>query len=218
MAKLLLPPDGRLRAKSIREPWATCIAGGVKVIENSTWQWPSNLPLPCTLAIHASSDDSSIGDDIDSVVQSDEGWALFDNDKCKPGVHGHTYFYSQAIVGLADVVAAVDISRLPRRNNKALIEAMAEAADLSGHPAETLARWANGPYCFVMANHRRFKQGIVCRGQLKIWSVPDEVQAWCEKQTAYLKPPTMPTPPHVQGGGMAKCLGKANYTDLARRS
>ena len=89
------------------------------------------------------------------------------------------------------------------------------------------AEWANAPYSFFLANPRRFKTGIQCAGQLKVWKVKPEVQAYIESLTEddYFPKRTnmadaeplfefMPTKPK----GVVKCLGRPNYSELDRKA
>ena len=215
MNKLTLPAnaEGVLRALTIREPFATLVAAGIKKCETRVWPWPSNLQLPCTVAIHASNDDSYIGDDLDKVVQAQDAWDLFNNPECKPAVIGKTFFYAQTIVGLVDVIASV---RVPEKATaKQLAALFSEHIEAAGCDVKQLVRWANSPYAFVLANARRFAQGIGVRGQMKVWSVPTVVQIHC-KTAKLITGNTMPKPPIMTNGSLPRCLGKPNYADMKR--
>ena len=45
---------------------------------------------------------------------------------------------------------------------------------------------ANGPYCLMVQNVRRFATPVPCRGALGIWVVPPEVQSLVQAQLAHL--------------------------------
>lgn len=204
-----LPPDGILRALTIREPFATMIVMGIKIAETRVWRWPGVLPFPCTIAIHASADDSQIGEDIDSVCENnDDAWHAFNNDDCVPGVVGKDYFYSQSIVGLVDVVGCIEVD--PKAKTAQIAK---QLVDSGFDPS--FAQWCNPPYANLLANPRRFKQGITTRGQVKVWRVDPSIQKHCERSLGNLLTATnaMPDKPI----GIAKTLGEPNYAELARK-
>jgi hypothetical protein len=156
-----------------------------------------------TLAIHASADDKTIAEDIEWVTNKfDNAYWAFENPDCEPCVPGKDFFYAQTIVGLVDVIGAISVD--PKWSKKEKRKRIAAAGF-----DKMYAEWAEGPYSFLLSNPRRFKTGIQCRGNLKIWKLTPEIQAYVE--TAELLPvPTgeefglLPTKPH----GIVKCLGK----------
>lgn len=46
-----LPDD--LRVLTVRQPWASLIIHGNKDVENRDWRFPSTIPLPARIAVHA---------------------------------------------------------------------------------------------------------------------------------------------------------------------
>ncbi len=194
---------------------------GIKTCEIRPWAWQvSAYPYPLTLAMHTSQDDSNLAEDIDEVSNRfHEAYYALNNDACQPCVPGFDYFYSQAIVGLVDVVGCMLID--PKWNDKEREKQIVDAGYVGKY-----AEWAMAPYSFFLANPRRFKTGIQCPGQLKIWKVSPIVQRHIEaNQTnlitrrTYIKdvePLTeiMPTVPV----GIVKCLGKPNYSELDRKT
>ncbi len=210
------PADGIIRALTVREPWATLACMGVKNCEIRAWDWYREaFPFPMTLAMHASADDSSIAEDINWVIaKHKKANQAFMNFDCKPCVPGHDFFYSQVIVGLVDVIGAMQIDpkwkAMEKRNR--IVDA---GFDID------YADWAEAPYSFFLANPRRFKTGIQCRGVVKIWKVDNRVQDHIEANEFNLLP--NPNPEFEECGlmptvpsGIAKCLGKPNYSQIVR--
>jgi hypothetical protein len=126
-------PDGILRAITVREPWASLHCMGIKNCEIRPWPWQEKaFPYPLTLAMHTSSDDSTLAEDIDTVVSEyDEAWYAFENPEVQPCVPGHDFFYSQAIVGLVDVIGCMQID--PKWSYEEKQDAIIEADKSSRH-------------------------------------------------------------------------------------
>ena len=214
--------DGILRAITVREPWASLHCMGIKTCEIRPWPWQASaFPYPLTLAMHTSADDKTLAEDINTAVENyPEAWHAFENPDCEPCVPGQDFFYSQAVVGLVDVIGCMLIEKswsLEKKQDK--------IAEAGFDPM--YAEWAMAPYSFFLANPRRFKTGIQCAGQLKIWKLKPEVQAYIEGLTEddYLPKRVnlndaeplfeiMPTIPK----GVVKCLGKPNYSELDRKT
>lgn len=177
------------------------IVMGLKTVENKAVPFPSTLPLPCTLAVHASSNGDTIGDDIDDLCDDDMFCEAF-SAPCEPLRIGKDYFYSQTIVGLIDVVGCVDVTGIDDAEL-----AFAEFGLPDGPFVDnTYHDWANGPYCLVLKNPRRFKTGIMTRGQLGYWKLTPEVQQLViEHSNHMIDIPHLPTAPI---NGVPKCLGK----------
>lgn len=207
-----LPPDGRLRAITIREPFATLIAMGIKTVENRVMPVPTSLTLPMAVAVHASSDESQMGDDCNELCKDSFILETIDNmtdehgNPGEVGVLGRDVFYCQNIVGLVDIIACVNVHEL---DNDAFLAALAPYEDQCPQvkPRNSYEEWANGPYCYLLANPRRFRQGVLCRGQLGLWRLPPDIQ---DQVIAHAKdlltdPQRLPLAP---AGGVAKCSGK----------
>lgn len=210
------PADGIIRALTVREPWATLACMGIKTCEIRAWDWYREaFPFPMTLAMHASADDSHIPEDIDWVINKyDQAYFALNNLECKPCVPGKDFFYSQAIVGLVDVIGAmlIDPKWTKKEKRKRIVAAGFDVK---------YADWAEAPYSFFLANPRRFKTGIQCRGVVKIWKVDKRVQDHIEANEFNLLPTpqgeecgVMPTSP----SGVVKCLGKPNYSEITRET
>lgn len=205
MSKIHLDRDGNLRALTVREPYATAILMGFKPIENRTLNWPNTLPLPMTLAIHASTDDSTFGTDVNELLDLDR---VIEDAFCNPNYEMHSpgreYVYGGTIIGLVDVIACVCVSEMSDDELVAAIDKY-HWADGPQNPTAKRSDWANGPYCLILDNPRRFRTGVVCSGQLNYWRVPDAKRALMDDTKLLLNPQDLPTMPI---GGVPKWLGR----------
>lgn len=178
------------------------ICMGLKTVENKAVPFPGTLPLPCTLAVHASSNGESIAEDIDEMLDDDRFCDSFDSPDCKPCVPGHDYFYRSTIIGLIDVVACFDATR------SSDIESDLEQFGFPNDKYEdnSYHEWANGPYCLILKNPRRFRTGIMARGQLNYWKLTPEVQQLViDHSSDLLEGNAMPTAPI---NGVPRCVGR----------
>lgn len=202
-----LPPDGRLRAITVREPFATLIAMGIKSVENRVLPVGKDTVFPMTVAVHASSDESQMTDDCNELCKDSFIFEVFDEMDGEVGVPGRDIFYCQNIVGLVDIVACVSIHDMTDEEIAATL-APYEHLCPQTKPRNSYEEWANGPWCYLFANPRRFKTGILARGQLGLWRLTDEQQTLAVKhsQELLLDPKVIPTMPV---GGVAKTAGKA---------
>ncbi len=209
---LQLPPDGKLRALTVREPFASLIVMGLKPIENRTLAFPKAMPLPSTIAIHASTDDSTIGDDLVAVTADPFVDDAFSNPNWKMHTLGQEYLYGGTIIGLVDVIACVCVSEMTEDE---LTHAIDDAYPWLLGPKNPEARrsdWANGPYCLVLDNPRRFRTGVVCRGQLNYWTIPgDKLSLVSESMNSLLD--NAQDLPAAPVGGVAKWLGRPRKAD-----
>lgn len=210
---LHLPPDGKLRALTVREPFASLIVMGLKPIENRTLAFPKTMPLPCTIAIHASTDDATIYDDVYDVTADTYIDQALNSPDYKVHTRDREYFYGGTIIGLIDVVGCVCISEYcdgSDESEEKIVELIDDPYPWPlgfQNPEAKRSDWANGPYCLVLNNPRRFRQGVVCRGQLNYWSIPAEKMQLVEEAMKSLlaRPTELPKAPV---GGVAKWLGR----------
>lgn len=203
---IIKPSDGILRAITVREPWATLCCMGIKTCEIRSWDWSvAAFPFPMTVAVHASADSLTIDEDIDwAINKHEDAYYAFENPDCQPLVAGKDFFYGQAIVGLVDVIGSMLINPTwsKKEKTKQIVNAGFDAM---------YADWAEGPYSFFLANPRRFKTGIQCPGNLKVWKLKPEIQAYIEENQNNLLPrrpapdfELLPTAPK----GNVRLLGK----------
>ncbi len=178
------------------------------------------MQLPVTVAIHASSDDSRLVDDVAGVTEEyDDAFYAFENEEYQVEP-GKTYFYSQAIVGLVDIVGSMQID--PDWDEEETIKRVVDAGFTAEH-----GKWAFAPYAFFLSNPRRFSQGIQCSGSTLFWKVRPEVQDHILNQAILSTLPRrayatdesplcelLPRPPH----GIVKVLGSPNYSELKRKA
>ena len=202
-----LPADGRMRALSIREPFATLVAKGFKPIENKSTKYPSTLPTPCTFAIHATCDASTHGDDCADVCEDPLVNASFNNEDYVAHKYGSEWFYGGCIVGLVDVIGCVCIADMNDAELSEAIDAKYPWVDGVQKPGSLRSEWANGPYCLILDNPRRFKTGVVCLGRQGWWILSPEKQSLVieASKSFLLNPNDLPTAPV---DGRAKMLGR----------
>lgn len=219
---------GTMKALTIKEPFATlCVSSSydnvaipIKACEIRAWRWPYTFPF--TIAVHSSSDQRTIGHDIDHLMAKnwDTYWA-FDNPDAKAGVPGMDLFYASTFVGFVDVVGCMEIDPKWRKKEK-----LTRIVDAGFDPY--YAKWAKPPYSFMLANPRRLTQGIHCPGKLKVWEVPADIAARLESTECFAQShskvyaseeePRQCLELPLKPVGVAKCLGKPNYADLTRKA
>lgn len=181
---------------------------GFKTIENRGYSLPAEWGLPITLAIHASKSDVRLGDPgyLETLSQEPRISAAFDSPKCT-GRLGEYYWYGQTIVGLVDVIACEPMPQYPLKGEKleAAIDKHFSQWPIVGGPAPDLPRgiWAFGPWCWILANPRRFERGITCRGAQRIWAVPMSIHATIAAgRQILLGADALPLIPEIGEGGI----------------
>lgn len=219
MTTIHLPPDGILRAITVHEPYASMIVMGFKSLENRVWKWPeAKIPLPATIAIHASASDVAFGDEAcENCMDEPAIYDAFNHPDTVPHKLGAQYFYRSCIIGLVDVIACSPCPEAKGKDFRNIVEHYEQWPITSG-PARDLDRglWAFGPQCFVLDNFRRFRKGMVCRGSQKLWRVPAEAQAMIEGGRELLTvAKSMPDIPESIDGTNIALVGKHKESDLA---
>jgi len=136
-----------MRCLTVCEPYALAISWGIKRVENRTW--PTNHRGP--LLIHAGK--SKAWMDTLSVAESDEMIAY-----CRKNniVDLDAELRFGQIVGVVDVVECVPMHKV-------------REYDRAG------TAWHSGPWCWVLANARRFGAGIPYLGSQGLFNVSDEL-------------------------------------------
>lgn len=135
----------KTHALTIKQPWASLIAHGLKDIENRTWH-TSRRGL---IYIHAS--------------------AKLDNEECRSATELMSTFDADSMVRLrSSPIRHVDFRDYPRG---AIIgvAVIVDCVTTSDSP------WFVGPYGFVLKNARMFKTPIECKGALQFWSPIDKM-------------------------------------------
>jgi len=175
-AAIIGPPvDGQLpagfRCLSVCQPWAWAIVRGFKTIENRG----RSTNYRGWLGIHASGSNRHLTLDNDLLLQNmhptiaeamNARAAYCDEHKNAP-------FFAAGgkapgIIGAVRVVGCCqfDITRL---------QAEAEAAGVRGSIDVAPAEWAQGPFCWLLADGVEFDEPIGCKGRLNLWQPPADV-------------------------------------------
>jgi len=190
------------RGLSIAEPWAHLIAAGFKQLENRTWQTDYRGPT----LLHASKSERSIND-VDLMY---DVWSLH------PAIYAawddkriteeRQLFQAGAIIGTADIVDCVRYD--PQQHDPDDLFGKYKHLTKSGPAPEIpVGAWAEGPVCFVLANPRRFRQPILYRGRLSLWTVPTELKhAVSAINHDILTDPGEPPSPPAQLGPSGKII------------
>lgn len=203
-----LPADGRLRAVTIVEPFATLIAMGIKTIESRSLPFPRRYPFPMTVAIHAGSNDDYIGTYCQDLATDPIIAEAFNSPDFESFVPGRDYFYGSVVVGLIDIVASVDLRGC---DDDEIVHRLASWPTPSTSPHygidESRLEWANGDYAWVLDNPRRFRTGVCVRGQQNLWSLPPDVQAEVLRQSVHVLERHHDLP-SLPWGGSVRFLGR----------
>lgn len=192
---IILPEVAPSRALSVAEPWAYLITAGFKPIENRIW----HTSYRGTIAIHASKSTVYLAppaaDANEAFRLHPAIWAAVDDSRID---EDHLIFQPGAVIGTVDIVDCV------------AFDAETEDPDIvferyqhitAGTPFAELpiGAWAQGPYCFILANPRRFVQPIACPGKLSLWGVDGKLRDAIAKQSRLVyrdpgQPPQSPVP------------------------
>lgn len=155
-------------AITVLQPWAWALATGFKTLENRRWK----SSFRGRVAIHAGANMRLLGDEYGDRM--DDGlysvhpriFKALDDRRIGPN---RPILNSGAIIGTADVVACIAFN--PAKDDPDKV--FAEFANTSVAPEIPHGCWAEGPYCFVLQNARRFRVPIYCPGALNFWKLPD---------------------------------------------
>jgi len=169
-----------MRALTIKQPWAGCIAHLGKDVENRTWRCPPEF-IGAEIAIHA-------GKEVD--------YGLI---PAPPGDNWADLFATRAEW---DAWRYWHLGRKPRDvanwPPKLALGAVVALATIAGchvrDPGEGCGngRYAYGAICspwaypeqfhWVLANVRPLSEPVPCRGALGLWRLPEDVEAQARKQ------------------------------------
>lgn len=158
------------RALSIRQPWAWSVATGFKAIENRTW----TTNYRGRIAIHAALDDSLI-DPVSSFLFGLHPAIFAADDIEYDGPDGSPIlrpFTLGAIIGTVEIIGCLEYD--PEETF------FDEVRKLPGYHAATSDvpqhHFAEGPYCWILANPERLRDPVPVRGKLNLWEIPKQVQ------------------------------------------
>lgn len=144
-----------MKAITICQPYPELILRGEKRVENRNQFWRHRGPI----LIHA-------GKSRDWLRLNERGTV----DQSGIAVAQMTF---GAIVGVCDIVDCVKPIRvdvLPFNRHPVFSDAVK-----SNHPWISAHKHAEGPYCLILDNIRRFVEPIPCRGQLGLWEFEGEL-------------------------------------------
>lgn len=139
-----------MKALTIHQPWAELIARGAKRVENRTWQTHYRGPL----AIHAGKQLAK-GEEQRAKSLSPQPLAL------------------GAIIAVAELVACLYVDELRQKPGTFF----AEFGELHAFKWLMDDPFAEGPWCWVLANVRRLPEPIPCAGKQGLWNVSEELRA-----------------------------------------
>lgn len=148
------PRTADIRALTIRQPWAACIATGEKTVENRTWQTKHRGPL----AIHS----AAAFDDVAAhpLSHTPDGAAVMD-----------AYYRAPTeMIARASVLALVDLDDCHPYEPGCCVSPWAEKAD--------------GIWHWTLGEVRALSNPVPCRGQLSLWRPPEDVLAQVLEQLA----------------------------------
>lgn len=160
------------KALSLIQPWGWAVARGHKAVENRSW----STNYRGTIAIHASS------------VNSAARWPMFFEDMVtaiNPAIFAemddrritkqNQLFHFGAILGIADIVGVIQLPAAtePGKNDFAKICAHQFPDFLRSHP--TAPKWAEGEFCWLLANPIQFAVPIPAKGALSLWNLPPDL-------------------------------------------
>jgi hypothetical protein len=135
-----------VKALTIWQPWAACIAHGPKRVENRTWRPPLRWRLPFDLAIHAAAR-RRVREESEELDGIEFDWP---EARTAPLDRG-------CVIAVASVVGF----RLVKRG--LLLPADADP-------------WETGPVCWDLDNVRTLAEPVPCRGEQGLWTLPPEVE------------------------------------------
>lgn len=171
--------QARLRAVSLWQPWATLIAIGAKRFE--TRDWPTDHVGP--LAIQAT---KSIPDEYRESIERLLRTRAF-VDVLEPlGYHTLADFPMGKIVAITTLDRCLRVTPMVR----GMVQGNGEAR---GVDEIAYGDYAEGRYAWALGEPIELKRPVDCRGDRKLWEVPDEIAAVIAEQ---LRPraATLPLP------------------------
>jgi hypothetical protein len=149
---------------SLKQPWATIVARGLKPIENRDYP-PPRAMMGEVFAIHASK-----RWDADGTPWIRKTWAGHDDVEV---ALGDATLVRSAIVGVARI-----IGYLKREDRLFYTYTAAGGRMVADRDHPMLANpWFFGDYGYVLENMRELATPIPCKGALNFWRMPEDVEA-----------------------------------------
>ncbi len=149
-------PAEAMRALSIQQPWAWAIAHGKKPVENRSWP----VTYRGLLAIHAS---KKPDEDAMALIASRDR-----NSPLVKAVAWHTRLWTPPEYAYGAVVALVEVTGCHHSQDRKCF---------SARTGGMCSPWAvHGQFHIELAGVRPLSEPVPCRGALKLWPLPEEVE------------------------------------------
>lgn len=167
------------KAITIRQPWAWACAKGFRIIENRVWSTAFRGPV----AIHASTSPSDLNLESDAflcdahptiraALNDPELDAKVRSNGGKPLPEDEQILKFGAIIGVAEIVDCIAFN--PESDDP---DDVFSACPPGAIPELPAGYWAEGPFCFVLANAVYLDRAVYCKGRLNLWNLTGEQQA-----------------------------------------
>ena len=134
----------RMRALSIRQPWAWLIVNGYKDVENRTWRLPKTFMVPQRIYVHAGLKQDYDAYDGDATHRRLGAWI---QERITPEV---SFDWSTGQLVLGAIVGEVTV-----------VGCVTSASELP---------WFEGPYGFALRDPVAYEEPIQCKGRLGFWT------------------------------------------------
>lgn len=203
-------------ALSICQPWAWAIARGFKTVENRTWKTAHRGPI----AIHASSSDRHMTLEAEDIL-IDGGEHIFDALNSYGDENGFTEdnppFQFGVIVGTVEIVGCLEVE--PGAVDFAEQVEAAGLAEWAEVQTPDPFHWAEGPYCWCLANAIILPKPIPATGKLNLWGLDSQQRRALAKELAR-RPRVLPNEfrrAELAAAAGLKGKGKASTNGKQRR-
>ena len=146
-----------MRGFTLWQPMAWAIAEGHKPVENRVWRLPKQF-IGQRFAVHAGK-------------KYDPEWAEMIHDTFGLAVPAKSVIALGAVIAVATFTACIDEAAL-----EALRSSDMASFDLREDQLTALQDWFSGPYGFVVADVRKLREPVPCRGFQGLWELPPDVE------------------------------------------
>jgi hypothetical protein len=170
-----------LRALTVRQPWAGCIAHLDKRIENRSWRLPDKY-LGTEVAVHAA---AAVDRDNMSAPMGAEGWAsLFGSNaewdawrSWHPGRKQRDMANWPPKLALGAVVSVATLADCHRFDWDELCGYSGDWSESSRHPGLCSPYVVLGvEWHWELAGVRPLAEPVPCKGKLGLWRLPEDVE------------------------------------------
>lgn len=186
------------KAITVREPWAWMLVTGQKMAEMRSRPFPSNIPLPIWVGVHASTGhdfhDDSVMDGILSL--SDDMWDILDHPRFKDKEGKNRIFGDGEFIGAVKIVDSIyltptdgpieeDGTGMSQETKDAIHQIGAVYRRIADDPTSATGRqteridmttwFVEGRHHWIVGDAIRFADTVACRGALNVWNIPPKV-------------------------------------------